>query len=259
MLAAALSILLSMAPGTPPGFRPASEVEIWRLGEIDYLKDTFYEASLVGDKLRIESRSEMVARQRKEMSRLVEPEPMHKIHLGGGYALWSPGTGTRVSDGWIAGWDMGEFGGGLYWFPPKGEKLKRIDKRNTRFITSTPKGLFAFQSLAHMQFSYSRFVKIEKGGDAWSVRLVTDLHDVPSEFLFDKTRFIYIAREFVSTVEFDGSQRLIYRSVRELFTGGFCRRRNGEIWTGTSRAILCLTPDLQGGYRPFWFRPIHRG
>lgn len=244
----------AIAPAPPKGFRLASDREIWQLGSPD-LDDESYEVTLVKDKVRVETRAEYVAREEKEWKVKPKTGPKHSIFLGHATGHWQIGVGAKVSDGWLHGWDMGEFGGGLYWFAPDGSKYLKIDTRNTEAVTNTGKGVFAFQALNHMMFSYSRFIKIVKIQGKWKEVLVTDLHDCPSEILFLGDRFLYVGPRYVSTMELDGTQRLIYRSPRQLMPGGFYQRKNGEIWMGNSRSILCLVPEVNSQYKHFWFRP----
>lgn len=244
----------SIAPDPPRGFKLASDREIWQLGSPD-LDDESYEVTLVKDKVRVETRVEYVAREEKEWKAKPKTEPKHSIFLGHATGHWEIGMGAKVSDGWIHGWDAGEFGGGLYWFSADGSKFKKIGDRNTQIVTKTSKGVFAFQSLNHLMFSYSRFIKVEQVKGLWKEVLVTDLHDCPSAVLFVEGRFLYIGPKYVSTMELDGTQRLIYRSPRQLMPGGFYQRKNGEVWMGSSRSILCLVPEANGQYKHFWFRP----
>jgi hypothetical protein len=255
MLAAALVCALSVLPHAPPGFRHASEVEIWRLGPIDHT-DVDYEVTLVNDKIRVETRVEFVERTDREWKLRNQSKPKHKIFLGHASGLWRIGDGVKVSDGWIHAWDAGEFGGGLYWFSPDGEKYRKIDGSNTLNVTKTEKGIFAFQASNHLMFGYARFIKVEPKNGSWSPKLITDMHYCPQAILFDTNRFIYAASDFVSTMELDGTQRLLYRSAREIRAGGFCQRKNGELWLGSSRSVLCLSPKADGKYSPHWFRPI---
>ena len=245
-------------PIAPSGFRQASEVEIYRLGRLDYLTDVDYEVTLVNDKVRVETRVDFVARERKEAEKNPALDPVHKIDLGQSYGIWNPGDGVKVSDGWLQGWDMGEFGGGLYWFSKGGKRFAKIDRRNTSSVTRAAKGVYAWQGSDHMMFRYSRFVRLEYAKEEWSVHLVSDLHEVPRALIFNSDHFLYVGTEYVSTMELNGTQRLIYRSPRELRPGGFYKRRNGELWLGTSRAILCLSPVGNRNYKPFWFRPIEK-
>lgn len=228
---------------------------MWRLGSVDYT-DVDYEVTLVNDLVRVEDRVTFVARERKEQSTQKPPKPGHSIFLGHATGQWSMGVGARVEDGWIHGWDAGEFGGALYWFSRDGETYKKIDSRNTLGVTVTSKGVFAFQSLNHLMFSYSRFVKVEKSDGAWQVRQVTDLHDCPQAILFTGKRFLYVGPRYVSTMELNGTQRLVYRSPREMRAGGIYERKNGEVWIGNSRSVLCLSPKEDGAYKHYWFRPI---
>lgn len=254
MLALALVWLSPGTPEAPPGFHLVEEREIWLLRE--HAGDS-YVVTLVNDQVKVETDSHYYARLDKEYK--ANPQKaMHKIFLGHGSGRWSPGDGVKVPDGWIHGWDVGEFGGGLYWFSPKGEKYEKIDDRNTGFVGATSKGVFAFQGLEHMMFRYSRFVKLERGKNGWTSRLVTDLHDCPRAYLNLGDRFLYVGTQYISTMELDGTQRLVYRTPGKFWANSMSQRKNGEIWMGSSQTILCLSPEPGGKYKPYWFMPAKK-
>lgn len=244
----------AIAPAPPQGFKLATDVDVLRSGPGD-IDDVDYVVTLVKDKVRVETREEFATRERTEWNSTPKAKPMHSISLGNATGLWNPGIGAKVADGWIHGWDAGEFGGGLYWFSTDGSRYKKIDSRNTQFIALTSKGVFAFQALNHLMFSYSRFVKVEKANGSWTENLVSDMHDCPSAVLFAEKRFLHVGPNYISTMELDGTQRSVFRWMRGLTPGGFVRRKNGEIWMGNSRSILCLVPEEGGQYKHFWFRP----
>jgi len=72
----------------------------------------------------------------------------------------------HVSDGWLVGFNEGEFGAALYWFSNSGlEKYKVSDDQVEDFLP-TPTGLIAIQGLAHgdSDGSIVRLDKNEKNG-----------------------------------------------------------------------------------------------
>lgn len=217
MLAAAflcsLGAVFSATPTPPAGFRPASDLEILRLFGTSN-DDTCYEVTLVNDRVRVETRVGFVARERREQASRKEVEPRHKIAFDSFTGWWSPGDGLKVKDGWLMGWHTSHYGGGLYWFSEDGNSYKKVDARYTRGLAETSTGIFAFQSSAFFELSYSRFVKLKQEDSRWTVHLVTDLHDAPQEILALKDRFIYVGPQYVSTMELDGTQRVIVRSSR---------------------------------------------
>lgn len=257
MLATALVFFLVSKPEAPKGFRHASDLEIWRLGSTQ-IDDVCFEVTLVNDRVRVETRADFVARMRQAVAAEKSSEPKHKIFLGHATGTWSPGEGVKVADGWLQGWDVGHYGGGLYWFSIDGSKYKKLDDHHTSALTTTPKGIYAFQGAAFFELRYSRFVQVEQVDGQWCVRVITDLHEAPQAIHYTGGRYLYVGSQYVSTMELNGTQRVIVRSARELVAGGMVERKNGEVWIGNSRSLLCLQPIGNAAYQHYWFRPTTR-
>ena len=213
--------------------------------------------TLDGDRLQIERRVAWVVRTRRA-------EAAQRPRAGGftikdqmAKTTWYPGDGILVSDGFIFGFDKGEFGGGLHWFSPDGKRHTKISDDNTPLVYRTSKGVFAVQALSHMMFWYGRLVHLERSGMEWKTRLVTDLHLRPGALVQIGDRLLYTTPEYVSTLETDGRQREIYRAIRPFRTESMVCREDGEVWIGSSHGVLRLTPKLgDEGYASQWFLPI---
>lgn len=241
----------------PAGFQPATGPDLTPRDSGSRTPD--YMLTLVGDKLRVETRVDWVKRTTREegLRRIQHPakvsfkEDMTRIE-------WSPGEGVQVDGGWLWGYDAGEFGGGLYWFAADGKSHARIDHRNTPILAKTSKGIFAVQALTHMMFWYSELVEVRRTAHGWTSRRVTDLHVSPDQVIQAGDRFIYTAGEYVSTLETDGSQHEIYRCSPDAGFESMVRRANGEIWIGAATGLLRLTPKTNGEYSSQWFMKTRR-
>jgi hypothetical protein len=238
----------------PLGFRAAKEPEIFReLGDEEFPEG--YMVSLDGDRVRAETRTDWVKRIRAEAKSRPKPKASVTIPNGDSAFLWSHGQGVQVEDGWIAGYSSGEWGGGLFWLGPKGSPHKRISDRNTSIVAKTSKGIFAVQALAHMVFSYAALVEVRRGQKGWETHSITDLHVSPSQVLQEGDRLVYVAGEFVSTLETNGTQREIYRALSEIAARSMVRRANGQLWIGSLHGLLSLTPRPDGQYKAQWYVP----
>lgn len=85
----------------------------------------------------------------------------------------------KVSDGWLVGFNNGEFGAELWWFSKDGrESYKISNDQIQQFITSNNR-VFAIQGLSHMGLSRGSFieVKLEKG--QWTAKQVKKLSQAP--------------------------------------------------------------------------------
>lgn len=230
-------LALLLATQNPVGFRPVDEREVPRKSE-----SRDYEVSLVGDRVRIERRTEWVARTRREARAAPRTKPKLTLPLGSATIEWSPGVGLKVADGWLIAADAGEFGGGLFLVNAEETKIERLDSANTSSMKIMNGGIYAVQALNHLMFSYSRLVRVERNGGVWRTRLVTDLHVDPTGVATVGDHFVYTSGDFVSTLETDGTQREIYRSFFQLRLRSLAVLPTGDIWVASAGGVLRLRP-----------------
>ena len=57
---------------------------------------------------------------------------------------------ARVDDGWLIGFNHGEFGAALYWFSLDGNRNYKISDHQVVDFISTPDGFLAVEGLAHL-------------------------------------------------------------------------------------------------------------
>ena len=157
-----------------------------------------------------------------------------------------------MPQGWLTALDFGEWGGWLSLVDIDQAHYKFISDRNTRLVAKTSKGLFAFQDLSHLQFSYADLVEVVPGPKSYSTRTVTTLHESPRAIWQDHDRFLFSTDTFISTLETDGSQRELDRfgCVPEFRSMTQCA--NGDVWLGGGIALLRIQ-HKGDGYAFDWF------
>jgi len=86
-----------------------------------------------------------------------------------------PNRVLKVSDGWLAGYNRGEFGAFLWWFSADGkEKYKISDHQINEFIVHNRR-IFAVEGLAHMGFDDGSLIEISQKGGKWAADTFVDL------------------------------------------------------------------------------------
>lgn len=95
---------------------------------------------------------------------------------------------VQVNDGYLVGFNRGEWGGGLYWYSKNGKKNKEI----VSSIFSSPiqfikrdNLIYAITGLSHMGMSYGDIIKIEKKQKQWIVEEYVKLPDAPCVIQLD--------------------------------------------------------------------------
>ena len=87
---------------------------------------------------------------------------------------------TKVGDGWIVGFNAGEFGAGLWWFSPDGKQRYKISQDQVCAFLETDRGLLALEGLAHLGLSRGQLIRISPGENGkWKSEPLADLKDEP--------------------------------------------------------------------------------
>ena len=88
---------------------------------------------------------------------------------------------AHVQDGWLVGFNEGEFGGALYWFSEDGKNNYKVSDHQVVDFVSLPSGLYAIEGLAHMMYSKGSVIRIAKSGSNahWQATTITELPFAP--------------------------------------------------------------------------------
>ena len=87
---------------------------------------------------------------------------------------------VKVPDGWIIGFNAGEFGAGLWWFSPDGNSREKISTDQVIGFFVTDAGLLALEGIAHGNTSVGRIIRLAKGRDGhWRSEQFVDLKGAP--------------------------------------------------------------------------------
>ena len=95
----------------------------------------------------------------------------------------------QVNDGYLVGFNRGEWGGSLYWYSKNGKKSIKIG--GSVFSTSPiqfikrDNQIYAITGLSHLSMSYGDIIKIEKKQNQWIVDDYIKLPDAPRAIQID--------------------------------------------------------------------------
>jgi len=95
----------------------------------------------------------------------------------------------QVNDGYLVGFNRGEWGGSLYWYSKNGKKNIKIG--GSVFSTSPiqfvkrDNQIYAITGLSHLGMSYGDIIKIEKKQKQWIVEEYIKLPDAPCAIQLD--------------------------------------------------------------------------
>jgi hypothetical protein len=119
-----------------------------------------------------------------------------------GQFLGLPSAFARVSDGWLVGFNQGEFGGALHWFSADGKRKYKISDDQVIDFFNRPDGLYAIQGLDHLGMSKGSIIQIAKSvmGARWQVSTTLNLPFAPYAISVrrDHTLFVTLSDSLVS-------------------------------------------------------------
>ena len=131
-----------------------------------------YEWNVFADRDRVQVKLDSTRHQSTEQRPAFDP------HVG---TLHGASSFSRVGDGWLVGFNHGEWGGALYWFSSDGKQNYKVsDHQIVRFF-GLADGLYAIEGLAHMTMSEGSIIRISRGSERlrWRADTFTKLPFAP--------------------------------------------------------------------------------
>ena len=88
---------------------------------------------------------------------------------------------ARVDDGWLVGFNKGEFGAALYWFSADGKRNYKISDHQVWQFFHLPDGVYAVEGLAHLTMNEGSLIRITRADSRshWQARTVVRLPAAP--------------------------------------------------------------------------------
>jgi len=160
----------------------------------------------------------------------------------------------RTADGWLVGFDAGEFGGGLWWFNNEGDENRKLLSENVHAIYQTADGVFVLVGLAHLSLDSGKIYKFTDTADEVRVTQLADLGGSPEASTVDADgRFVVATPRSVVAIDYAGHVHKLYKSGESLtYPTSVIVDANENILVGMRFFVLRLVPGSNGDYRPQW-------
>jgi hypothetical protein len=101
---------------------------------------------------------------------------------------------ARVDDGWLAGFDAGEWGGALLWFDPSGKRHYIISYDQVCGFIESGAGLLALEGLCHLGVNRGQLLVLKRAENSrWGVARFVDLEAQPEVACVDKHGAVLVA------------------------------------------------------------------
>lgn len=121
-----------------------------------------------------------------------QPELPPKFPLDGRDDREGSRSVMPFGDGFLVGFDMGEFGGALWHSNRDGSKIERLVAKNVRGIVKMKDRYFVIAGLAHLGSDRGAVFQVfEKSGKVWITELI-DLQSAPNAFARESDQSVLI-------------------------------------------------------------------
>lgn len=163
----------------------------------------------------------------------------------------------RVGDGWLVGFDAGEFGGALWWFSADGSERKKLADENVVGFADGASGVLALVGLYHMGLNYGKLLLVREGqGGDRRVEVVADLGAAPAAYAMEPDGSLLVAthRKLIRARTTGGVEQLHAPANGFIYPNSMTLSVAGVLHIGMRHFVLRLSP-AGGGYKEEWFVP----
>lgn len=112
-------------------------------------------------------------------------------------------TVKKVDNGYLVGFNKGEFGGSLYWFSEKGDTSYQISRVNVDYIFEYKKKVYMANGLFHMGTDLGRINEMRFADGKWKVEETLELPSKSNVILPYKDRMLIVTTKTI--LFFDGT------------------------------------------------------
>ena len=162
----------------------------------------------------------------------------------------------KLQNGWLLGFDAGEFGGGL-WFAMDDGSMIELSKQNVRGIVATPQGALILSGLAHMGLDSGKaFAVPNVVSSPRDLKTLVELDGAPVAFTATSDGSIIVATaRGISRIGSSGStETLLHRDLEILSPNSITVAPDGTIYVGMRFFVVRLVPH-GGKHVEQWMAP----
>jgi hypothetical protein len=165
---------------------------------------------------------------------------------------------VAAGSGWLVGFDAGEYGGSLWWYPSSPGSGVKLSDRNVRAIIGQPdsRSFVVLVGLSHMGLSDGAALTVgEVAGDTWKTLQQFTLRGAPFVYAQDSAGLVIVTDASVERLKTSGELDVLSDVKYESMSPhSVALGPNGEIAVGLRFFVDLLTPG-QPRYRHQWSVP----
>jgi len=175
---------------------------------------------------------------------------------------------ARVDDGWLVGFNAGEFGGGLWWFDRGGRNGRRI--RPSSSLPTNPADIFhaenvlglplvggvrlVLMGLDHLTGRSGRVFRAVSGPHGWELAPVAVLDAQPDVWVVDGSKLLFLTESGLWSTDAVGAQRIHDVDFGGLAPTSLIRAADGPVYVGLRYYVLKLV-EGRNGWEESWLVP----
>lgn len=163
---------------------------------------------------------------------------------------------VRAGGDWLIGFDAGEFGGGLWWTSPDGNRTKLLTRENVQAFVRRGEDVLVFTGLAHMGYNRGAAYLFRSTSSDGEITHIGDLDSAPYAALLESNGSVLVAlSNGVVTLRPDGSFVRLYEQeeMPSLYPNSVAGEESDAIFVGMRFYVLRLHRRADGVYESTWF------
>jgi hypothetical protein len=161
---------------------------------------------------------------------------------------------AQVADGWLVGYDTGEWGGAVWWFSADGSTRRQVSDHRVHQFVQSPDGLFAVEGLNHLGLDRGHVLRLVMREGSWQAEEFAKLPGNGYAMATDADGSLIVAtRNAVVRVTADG-QAVTVAQVDWLFGHpNTIEIADGRVYAGVREAAVVV--ELQSGHARLFVPP----
>jgi hypothetical protein len=164
---------------------------------------------------------------------------------------------VKAGDGWLIGFNAGEFGGGLWWANADGSQTKPLSGENVQVIAPRGEELLVLTGLAHLSIDKGTVYSYRPGnGTPGAFVRIADLGSAPGAAMLQKNGTLLIATD-TRVLKLSSDNRLweLYRSENMgfFYPHSIVADQHDTVFVGMRFYVLCLKRRTDETYDASWF------
>jgi hypothetical protein len=162
---------------------------------------------------------------------------------------------VKTGNGWLLGFDAGEFGGGL-WFANDSGKTRKLSNENVRGFVETSAGVLVFVGLAHMGMDSGKVLIVTEHDSDVGIQTSAKLDGAPQAVTrVSSDVALVVTTHGISQVSSTGEiKTLLHQTFGLLYPNSVVSLPHGTVYTGMRLFVVRLVKQ-SGGYAEQWLVP----